>query len=272
MNDKEITSGPEKLRHQHMTRYILPMREGGSLPLLGEGDDGFKYVVKMRGAGHGAKALIAELIGGEIARAAGLRVPELVTLDIDEAFGRTEPDVEIQDLLKASTGLNLGMHFLNGAITMDPWSNPVEALEASKIVWLDSFITNVDRTARNTNMLVWNGETWLIDHGASFYFHHAMTDHVKAAASPFPFIKDHALLGKATKLEQADEWMRSRLTPAVLESIVDIVPDSWLSTEIEAGITPSNMRDIYKEFLTRRLDNADIFLKHAIDEHRKKFI
>ncbi len=132
----------------------MPLREGGSLPALAEADDGFKYVVKLRGAGHGAKALIAELIGGEIARAAGLRMPELVFLDIDEDFGRTEPDEEIQDLLKASRGLNLGMHFLSGAVTLDPYINRIDALEASKIVWLDSFITNVDRTVRNTNMLL----------------------------------------------------------------------------------------------------------------------
>lgn len=132
----------------------MPLREGGSLPALAEADDGFKYVVKLRGAGHGAKALIAELIGGEIARAAGLRMPEIVFLDIDEDFGRTEPDEEIQDLLKASRGLNLGMHFLSGAVTLDPYINRIDALEASKIVWLDSFITNVDRTVRNTNMLL----------------------------------------------------------------------------------------------------------------------
>ncbi len=143
-----------ELRHQQVTRFIMPLREGGSLPALAEADDGFKYVVKLRGAGHGAKALIAELIGGEIARAAGLRMPELVFLDIDEDFGRTEPDEEIQDLLKASRGLNLGMHFLSGAVTLDPYINRIDALEASKIVWLDSFITNVDRTVRNTNMLL----------------------------------------------------------------------------------------------------------------------
>lgn len=143
-----------ELRHQQVTRFIMPLREGGSLPALAEADDGFKYVVKLRGAGHGAKALIAELIGGEIARAAGLRMPELVFLDIDEDFGRTEPDEKIQDLLKASRGLNLGMHFLSGAVTLDPYINRIDALEASKIVWLDSFITNVDRTVRNTNMLL----------------------------------------------------------------------------------------------------------------------
>lgn len=261
-----------RLRHQRMMRYILPMREGGSLPLLGEGDDGFKYVVKMRGAGHGAKALTAELIGGETARAAGLRVPELVTLDIDEAFGRTEPDPEIQDLLKASTGINLGLHFLNGAITLDPWSNPVDAAEASRIVWLDAFLTNVDRTPRNTNMLVWHNETWLIDHGATLYFHHSMTDPTKAALTPFPFIKEHALILKASALEEADAYMRSRLTPSGLETIVDMLPEEWLRAEEQNGLTPEAMRDIYKEFLTTRLRNSEIFLKQAIDERRKLLV
>lgn len=156
----------EPLRRQNVTRYITPLREGGSLPALAEADDGFKYVVKFRGAGHGTKALVAELIGGEIARRLGLRVPELVFLDIDERFGITEPDEEVQDLLKASRGLNLGLHFLSGALTLDPYVNPVDPMTASLIVWLDAFLTNVDRTVKNTNMLVWHGtETWLIDHG-----------------------------------------------------------------------------------------------------------
>ncbi|MDE6417884.1 MAG: aminotransferase class I and II [Duncaniella sp.] len=268
-----MTETPEtKLRHQRMERYILPMREGGSLPLLGEGDDGFKYVVKMRGAGHGAKALTAELIGGEVARAAGLRVPELVTLDIDEAFGRTEPDPEIQDLLKASTGLNLGLHFLAGAITLDPWANPVDATEASRIVWLDAFLTNVDRTPRNTNMLVWHNETWLIDHGASLYFHHSMSDPSKAALTPFAFISDHALIRKASALEEADAYMRSRLTPGRLEAIVDMIPEEWLTTEEQSGISAEGMKDIYKGFLTQRLANSEIFLKQATDERRKLLV
>jgi len=178
-----------ELRRQEVTRYITPLREGGSLPALAEADDGFKYVVKFRGAGHGKKALIAELIGGEIARALGMKVPELVLLDIDEDFGRTEGDEEIQDLLKASRGLNLGLHFLSGALTVDPYVNPVDEMLASQIVWLDAFVTNVDRTVKNTNMLVWHGETWLIDHGAALYFHHSWRDWEKAAMSPFSYIR-----------------------------------------------------------------------------------
>lgn len=253
-----------ELRRQQLTRYVTPLREGGSLPALAEADDGFKYVVKFRGAGHGKKALIAELIGGEVARALGLRVPELVFLDIDEDFGRTEGDEEIQDLLKASRGMNLGLHFLSGALTLDPYVNPVDELLASKIVWLDSFLTNVDRTVRNTNMLVWRGELWLIDQGASLYFHHSWGDVEKAALSPFPYIKDHALLRKASRIAEADKLMRQKITPRTLEKIVDLIPDEWLDREgVEA--TPSQLRDVYKRFLTLRLANSDIFVKEAVN-------
>ena len=147
-------------------RYVTPLREGGSLPAIAEADDGFLYVLKFRGAGQGSKALIADFIGGEIARAAGLKIPEMVFAELDEAFGRTEPDEEIQDLLRASVGLNLGVHYLSGAITYDPAVTKLSPLLASKIVWLDAFLMNVDRTAKNTNMLSWRNELWLIDHGA----------------------------------------------------------------------------------------------------------
>ena len=162
-----------QLRTVNVTRYVTPLREGGSLPAIAEADDGFLYVLKFRGAGQGAKALVAELIGGEIARACGLKVPELVFANLDEAFGRTEPDEEIQDLLKASVGLNLALHYLSGAITFDPAISPIDATLASQIVWLDCLLTNVDRTPRNTNMLIWHRELWLIDHGAALYFHHS---------------------------------------------------------------------------------------------------
>lgn len=256
-----------ELRRQQVTRYITPLREGGSLPALAEADDGFKYVVKFRGAGHGKKALIAELVGGEIARALGLKVPELVFLDIDEDFGRTEGDEEIQDLLKASRGLNLGLHFLSGALTIDPYVNPVEETLASEVVWLDAFITNVDRTVKNTNMLVWNGETWLIDHGAALYFHHSWRDWEKAAMSPFPYIKDHALIRRATRIEEVDKLLRQRISPRTLDRIVDLIPDEWLEWE---GVqeTPSQLRDVYKRFLTTRLKNSYIFVKEASDARK----
>src|SRR5690554_6199837 len=190
----------KNLRTVTVTRYITPLREGGSLPALADADDGFKYVLKFRGAGHGVKALIAELLGGELARALGLLVPELVFANLDEAFGRTEGDEEIQDLLQGSKGLNLALHFLSGAITFDPVVTKVDPLTASKIVWLDAFITNVDRTFRNTNMLIWHKELWLIDHGAAFYFHHSWKDIDRHAKSPFALIKDHVLLPEATLL------------------------------------------------------------------------
>ena len=255
-------------RRQHLTRYITPLREGGSLPALAEADDGFRYVVKFRGAGHGPKALIAEFIGGEVARALGFRVPELVLLDIDEDFGRTEGDEEIQDLLKASQGLNLGLHFLAGAMTMDPYLNGIDDLTASKIVWLDAFLTNVDRTARNTNMLVWNRELWLIDHGASLMFHHAWGDVEKALMSPFPYIKDHALLPRASRLAEADKLLRQKITPRTLEKIVDAIPEEWLRWD-DTDMTPHEIRGVYKRFLTGRLANSAVFVNQA-EEARKK--
>lgn len=218
----------DQLRHQTVTRYIAPLREGGSLPLLVEADDGFRYAAKLRGSGHGPKVLAAEIIGGEVARAAGLLVPELVFLNLDEDFGRTEPDEEVQDLMQASRGLNLGMHFLEGALSIDPYINTIAAETASRIVWTDAFLTNIDRTLRNTNMLLWHGrETWLIDHGASLYFHHSWSDPEKAALSPFPYIKDHALVHLASRLEETDSLMRQRLTPELLAAIVELVPDAW---------------------------------------------
>ena len=253
-----------ELRHQSVTRYITPLREGGSLPALAEADDGFKYVVKFRGAGHGKKALVAELIGSEVARALGFKVPEAVFIDLDEDFGRTEGDEEIQDLLRASRGLNLGLHYLSGAMTVNPYVNGIDEMLASKIVWLDAFLTNVDRTFRNTNMLIWNKELWLIDHGASLYFHHAWTDPDKSAVSPFPYIKDHALLPRASRIVEADKELRQRITPRTLERIVDLVPDEWLDYE-GLGLSVTEVRDTYKRFLTERLKNSQIFVKQAVD-------
>src|SRR5215218_11515054 len=180
-----------QIRTVDVTRYVTPLREGGSLPAIVEADDGFLYVLKFRGAGQGVKALIAELLGGEIARALGFRVPEIVFAKVDPAFGRTEPDQEIQDLLKFSEGLNLALHYLSGAISFDPSVTKPDSLLASQIVWLDLLITNVDRTARNTNMLMWHKELWLIDHGASLYFHHAGPGWEGGATRPFVQVKDH---------------------------------------------------------------------------------
>ena len=250
------------LRREEVTRFITPLREGGSLPALVEAADGFRYALKFRGGGHGSKALISELIGGEVARRAGLRVPELVFLDLDEDFGRTEPDEEIQDLLQASRGLNLGLHFLNQAFAWDVAVNRPDELEASIIVWVDAFLTNVDRTFRNTNMLLWNRELWLIDHGSSLYFHHNWTGWDKAALSPFPYIKDHALLPYATRLEEADALMHERITPDFIDSVVAAVPEQWLSQSSEI-IPVEEQRDVYARFLKSRLENSRIFVDHA---------
>lgn len=257
------------LRTASVTRYVTPLREGGSLPALAEADDGFKYVVKFRGAGHGTKALIAELIGGEVARAAGLRVPELVFLDIDEDFGRSEGDEEIQDLLKASRGLNIGLHYLSGAFTWDGVADKVSSDEASKIVWIDGLLTNVDRTVRNTNMLKWHNELWLIDHGASLYFHHSWPDHEKARSSRFPYLANHALLSSADKLVDVDTQLRLRLNPQIIERIVDAVPSDWLEAA-QNGVSADEQRKVYKDFLNYRVANSNLFIDTANDARSKQ--
>ncbi|MCE5331544.1 MAG: aminotransferase class I and II [Bacteroidales bacterium] len=250
------------LRTVNVTRYITPLREGGSLPALAEADDDFKYVVKFRGAGHGTKALISELIGGVVAKLLKLRVPELVFVELDEAFGQTEGDEEIQDLLQASRGLNLGLHFLSGALAYDPVTTKVDGLLASKIVWMDAFLTNVDRTVKNTNMLMWHKELWLIDHGSTLYFHHSWTNHEKQALTPFSLIKDHVLLPFADQLNEADAECKAVLTDEVIREIVNLIPKEWAST-IEAGETAESVREVYYQFLTLRLKNAEIFLNEA---------
>src|SRR6201995_2502605 len=209
----------EALRTVNVIRYVTPLREGGSLPAIAEADDEFLYVLKFRGAGQGPRALIAELIGGEIARAIGLKVPEIVFANLDEAFGRTEPDEEIQDLLKASTGLNLALHYLSGAITFDSGVVKLDAKLASQIVWLDCLLMNVDRTPRNTNMLIWHKELWLIDHGAALYFHHSWHAWLEQAAKPFLQVKDHVLLKQATELDDVDAEFKAILTEEVILEI-----------------------------------------------------
>ncbi|EHQ41632.1 HipA family kinase [Myroides odoratus] len=250
------------LRSVVVTRYVTPLREGGSLPALADADDGFKYVIKFRGAGHGVKALIAELLGGLLAKTLGLPVPELVFATLDEAFGRTEADEEIQDLLKFSQGLNLGLHFLSGALTFDPQAYEVDEKLASQVVWLDAFITNVDRTFRNTNMLVWHKELWLIDHGASFYFHHSFTNWEKSALTPFALIKDHVLLGKASQLDEVNEAFTRILTDEVLQEVVQQIPVDWLTWE-ESELNPEEIRAVYYQFLQLRRDHASLFVNEA---------
>ena len=256
--------GKIELRTINVTRYITPLREGGSLPALAEGDDDFKYVLKFRGAGHGVKALIAELLGGEIARALGLRVPELVFAHLDEAFGRSEADEEIQDLLKNSRGLNLALHFLSGALTFDPVATQIDDRLASKIVWLDAFTTNIDRTVKNTNMLMWHKELWLIDQGATFYFHHSWDNWEKAATNPFTYIKDHVLLTQATLVDEINEEMTAILTDEKLQEITSLIPTDWLEWE-GSDQNPEQIREVYFQFLKLRRDNSNNFVKQIRD-------
>ncbi|MBI1227513.1 MAG: aminotransferase class I and II [Bacteroidetes bacterium] len=252
---------PPAIREVNIVRYVTPLREGGSLPAIVEADDGFLYVAKFRGAGQGTKALIADLIGAELARSIGLKVPELVLANLDEAFGRTEPDEEIQDLLKFSTGTNLGVHYLSGAISFDPVVNEVDELTASKIVWLDALLTNVDRTAKNTNMLIWNRELWMIDFGACLYFHHAWDNWEQSALSPFSNIQSHVLLAQASLLNEMDGQLKAQLSTELLSAILNSIPDDWLN----GHGTPDEMRKVYHDFLTRRLAASDNFVKAAQD-------
>lgn len=249
-----------EIRTVQVVAYIAPLREGGSLPAIVEAEDGFLYVLKFFGAGQGRKALIAELLGGEIARSAGLRVPELVFAQLDESFGRSEPDEEIQDLLRASRGLNLGLHYLSGSITYDPAvAMNMDAILASKIVWVDAFLTNVDRTARNTNMLNWNSQLWLIDHGASLYFHHNWNNREGQSVTRFTQIKDHVLLPFAQDLEKADEVLKKTITEETIKSIVSIIPNEWLDED-----DPEIVKEVYNGFLINRLNHSSIFLKEAL--------
>lgn len=259
-----MTNNP--IRTVNVTRYVTPLREGGSLPAIVEADDEFMYVLKFRGAGQGIKALIAELIGGEIARVLHLRVPEIVFANVDPAFGRTEPDEEIQDLLKASAGLNLALHYLSGAITFDPTVTKVDALLASQIVWLDCLITNVDRTIRNTNMLMWRKELWLIDHGASLYFHHSWDNWEEQSKRAFLQVKDHVLLPWASELETVDKEFTSLLSPERIRSIVDLIPEEWLV--MQSSPDASENRKVYEQFLNNRVANSSAFVKHAQDERK----
>ncbi|GAA0553277.1 HipA family kinase [Chitinophaga japonensis] len=258
-----------EIRSVNVTRYVTPLREGGSMPAIAEADDGFLYVLKFRGAGQGEKALVAELIGGEIARALGFKVPEIVFAGLDSAFGRTEPDEEIQDLLKASVGLNLALHYLQGAITYDPAVTTIDPLPASQIVWLDCLLTNVDRTARNTNMLMWRRELWLIDHGASLYFHHTWHNWKEHAARPFAQAKDHVLLPQASELEAVDAAFRAILTEERIRAIVALVPDEWLNDPSLAG-GPEERREVYVQFLLTRIASSAIFIKAA--QHAREIL
>jgi hypothetical protein len=251
------------MRTVNAARYVTPLREGGSLPAIIEADDDGMYVLKFRGAGQGTKALIAELIAGEIARAAGLLVPELVFVSLDPEIATTEPDPEIQDLIRASGGLNLGLDYLPGSVMFDPVADKPDADLASRIVWFDAYVTNLDRTPRNANLLMWHRKFWLIDHGAALYFHHAWTNMDQRSKDPFPLIKEHILLPFANTLETADRAMTALITEEIINGIVDIVPDNWLKENSPFSTIAEN-RQAYVEYLTRRLDEPRQFVEEAI--------
>jgi hypothetical protein len=244
------------LRTVRVTRYVTPLREGGSLPAIVEADDEGTYVLKFRGAGQGHRALVAELVSGELARALGLPVPELVFADLHGDLARTEPDPEISALIRASEGLNLALDYLPGSITFDPLVDSIDADLASRIVWFDALVTNVDRSARNTNMLMWHRRPWMIDHGATLYAHHTEgwgRDPARATAA-FPIIKQHVLLKKATMIRAVDEEMAAHLTAETIAGIVAAVPPQWLDTPGED----------YVRYLTARLASPRGFVEEAM--------
>lgn len=251
------------LRTANATRYVLPLREGGSLPAIVEADDLGLYVVKFRGAGQGVLALIAELIAGETARALGLRVPEIILIDVDATLARNEPDYEIRQLLKASAGLNLALDYLPGSVTFDPAARDTVAPdEASLTVWFDAYTQNVDRTPKNANLLLWHRKLYLIDHGAALFFHHDWPTMERKIASPFSEIKHHVLLPLASEIEAAGQVARAKLTRSTLAKIVAAVPDAWLEAA-SGGLNASQRRSKYLDFFVRRLAVSEIFEEEA---------
>ncbi|WP_050435837.1 HipA family kinase [Chondromyces crocatus] len=255
------------MRTVQTTRYVTPLREGGSLPALVEGDDDGMYVLKFRGAGQGPKALIAELVAGELARALALPVPELVFMTLDARFGDAEPDPDIADLLSASTGLNLALDFLPGALPYQALAGAkLDPALAAAVVWFDAFVSNVDRTVRNPNLLLWHKQLWLIDHGAALYVHHAWTDEVdprEDALDPSAFIKQHVLLPYAGDLAAADAMLAPRLTKERIEAIVAMIPDAWLEGA-ETSERAAARRAGYAGYLERRLESPRRFVEEAI--------
>ncbi len=253
------------MRTIHATEYVTPLREGGSLPAIVEGDDDGTYVLKFRGAGQGTRALIAELVSGELARSIGLPVPEIVFATIDPRMAKTEPDPEIQDLLRKSEGLNLALDYLPGSITFDPIvSKPIEgkARLASSIVWFDALVTNVDRTAKNTNLLVWHRELYMIDHGATLIFHHAWDDYHERARAPYKQFREHVLLRWATELREADAELAPKLTRESVERVLALIPDDWLGDEPRFASIEEH-RNGYRDYLLARLESRNEWLEAA---------
>jgi hypothetical protein len=252
------------------TRYVRPLREGGSLPALIEADDDGMYVLKFRGAAQGPKALIAELICGGIGRAIGLPVPEVVFVEFDGALGRNEPHAEIQELVVRSAGLNLALDYLPGSFNFDPLNVPGVAPDlAARVVWFDAYISNVDRTPRNPNMLLWHRNLWLIDHGAALYLHHTWADWRSRARGRFQPIKDHILLGAADDLLAADAALAPLVTPELIAELVQAIPDAWLEGE-PAFASLEEHRAAYVEYLSERLQAPRLFVEEAANARAQR--
>ncbi len=247
-------------------RYVTPLREGGSLPAVVAGEDLGLYVLKFRGAGQGVKALVAEVIVGGLARALGLPIPELVLLRLDADLARTEPDPEIQELIRVSAGLNLGMDYLPGAANFDAATGPVDGELASDIVWFDALVSNVDRSVRNPNLMVWHRRLWLIDHGAALYFHHGWDGAPVAADGRFARIADHVLLPWAGDIAGADARLAATLTDEAIARVLAQVPDEWLAADPGLS-TPGQWRRAYADWLHRRLASRAGFVEEAIAAH-----
>lgn len=257
------------VRRVRATRYVTPLREGGSLPAIVEASDDGLYVLKFRGAGQGPFALVAEFLAGEIGRALGLSVPEVVLVDVDAELGRNEPDREIHDLLMASVGLNLAMDYLPGSAMFDEAAGDRPGPEfASRAVWFDAFVTNVDRTARNPNLLRWHDNLYLIDHGASLYFQHQWQNIGQAAESRFAAIRQHVLLRWATGIRAADEFLRHRLSADFFKELVAELPEEWLVREGDE-LTAADRRAGFLQFFERRVAAADAFVEEAMEAHAK---
>ncbi|WP_213805670.1 HipA family kinase [Granulicella sp. dw_53] len=256
------------MRTVRATQYITALREGGSLPAIVAAEDSGMYVLKFRGAGQGPLALVAELVAGEIGRRLGLSVPELVFVEIDAAFGRNEPDQEIRDLIRRSVGLNLALDYLPGSTMFDPAAgDQADPATASLAVWFDAFVSNVDRTPRNANLLSWHRQLYFIDHGAALYWHHDWPNAPRKIESPFPEVNHHILLPWALDLEAADKTAHQRLNANVLTEVLALVPDAWLLRESEAEAdseTPAARREAYVQLLTRRLNASSSFVQEAL--------